>query len=237
MASAKDIPNLATEVSAKLNNPEAAFAWIESLGAPSEVCDIYDQAVRDLYWLDKGAKNLVVVGYRGISFCLKQAASSISTDPALAEGFKGQAKTIAYNVAANSWPGWGDEGVVISRADMESGLEAAKLNLKLAVELKKGADKVAAAYWLLSALELALGQFPASISSIDQSNSYAAEVKDQTVLAFGEGFKGLILLAAGSKDQGVQLFEAGVGQLQEIGTDDANFYISQLQTAKKVFLK
>ncbi len=237
MALAKDIPNLATEVKTRLDVDRiSAFDWIEGQGTPSEVCDIYDQAVRDLYWLDKGAKNLVIVGNRGIAFCLEQAATAGSSELAIV--FKGQAKTIAYNVAANSWPGWGDEGVVITPYEVALGLDAAKLNLSLALELNKPADKIAAAYWLVSAMHLACGQYNEGLIAIDKSNNYAAMVKDNsTVIAYGEAFKGLILLNTGDQNAGSLLFNSGVSALNGIGTDDAKSYIGQLETARKIFVK
>lgn len=238
MALAKDIPNLAAEVKSRVElDPQVAFTWIESQGQPSEVCDIYDKAVRDLYWLDKGAKNLVIVGTRGLSFCLEQAQRHSHLSQEFVDGFKAQAKTIAYNVAANSWPGWGDDGIVISKAETEVGLEAAKLNLSLAVELKKPADKVAGAYWLLSALELALGKYSESLSSIDRSNIFAQESVDKTVLAYGTAFKGLIYLSAGNASLGQPLLESGISLLKEVGSDDSKYYLSQIEVSKKIFVK
>lgn len=235
LASAKDIPNLATEIKTRLeSSPASAFAWMESLGTSSEVCDIYSQAVKDLYWLDKGAKSLVVVGGRGISFCLEQSAKSSSE---LAMAFKAQAKTIAYNVAANSWPGWGDAGVVITPSETAKGLEAARLNLSLAIELNKPADKIAGAFWLLSAMHLALEQHAEALIAIDQSNAYATEAGDQTLIAYGKAFKGLILIASGSADEGSLLFNSGILTLKSIGTEDAHFYASQLEVALKIFVK
>ena len=238
MASAKDIPNLAIEIKIRLEkNPETAFSWIEAQGSPTEVCDIYDKVVRDLYWLDKGAKNLVVVGNRGITFCLEQANQYVKTRPELENLFKSQAKTIAYNVAANSWPGWGDDGVSITTNETQIGLEAAKLNLSLAFELKKSDDKIAAAYWLLSAMQLALAKYMDGLNSIDLSNEYAVKAGDETVLAYNESFKGLILLALGRQNEGVLFFDTGISKLKSIGTDDANSYISQLEVARKIFVQ
>lgn len=237
MAVAEDTPNLAREVKLRLEvNSENAFSWIETQGTASEVCELYGQAVKDLYWLDKGAKSLVVIGSRGVSFCLEQAIKFVDSEPTMANGFKAQAKTIAYNVAANTWPGWGDEGVIISKSETEAGLEAAKLNLKLAEELKKPSDKIAAAYWLLSAMQLALDKFQESIASIDLSNIYASQAGDKTVLAYNEGFKGLIFLASGNIT-GTEPFDSGVRKLKEIGSEDATFYVSQLATGKKIFVK
>jgi hypothetical protein len=41
------------------------------------------------------------------------------------------AKTIAFNVGANTWPGWGDEGVEISCDQRKAGLAAAMLSHRL----------------------------------------------------------------------------------------------------------
>ena len=49
---------------------------------------------------------------------------------------------MAYNVAANCWPGWGDEGVVIEAAHIDVGLELAMLSLRLVEELGQGPSSV-----------------------------------------------------------------------------------------------
>lgn len=236
VASAKNIPNLALEVKNRLvNDPQQAFSWIQSLGTSSEVCDIYNQAVQDLYWLEKGSKSLIIVGKAGISYCLTESEKLASKDQQGSDNFKAQAKTISYNLASNSWPGWGDEGVSIARPEIEAGLESAKLNLKLAYELNKPADKIASAYWLLSALQLALQKYQDSLLSIDQSNNYAQQSKDETIIAYGTAFKGLILLASGNKNEGQQLFDSNILKLKNIGSDDALSYVGQLDIAKKIF--
>lgn len=234
---AKEIPNLAVEVKNRLDvDPQSAFAWIQSLGTPSEVGEIYNQAVRQLYWLEKGARGLARVGNAGISFCLTQAEKLENIDPKAANEFKTQAKIIAYNLAANSWPGWGDEGVVIAKSDTEAGFEAALLNLKLALELKKPADKIAVAYWLLSAMQLALGNYPDSLSFLDQSSVYSQN--NQVGLAFNEGFRGLILLTSGARDEGARAFDSGLCKLKKFtGNEEAQSFCSQLVAARRIFVK
>lgn len=224
MAQAKDIPNLAEEVVNHLKQSEAAATtWINSLGNPNEVCEIYNKAVRDLYWLEKSAHSLVIIGRLGIDFCLQH-------------NLKADAKTIAYNVAANAWPGWGDEGVVIDKNDTEAGYQASQLNLKLAIELNKPADKISAAHWLVSALELATGRYAEALTSINNSIKYAEEANDKTVMAYNMGFKALILLA--TADAGAdKLFSTALNELNAIATDDAKGYVQQLETAKKIFIR
>ncbi len=49
VAQAKDIPNLGEEVRSRLKaDPNSAYEWINSLGTPQEVCDIYNKVVREL---------------------------------------------------------------------------------------------------------------------------------------------------------------------------------------------
>lgn len=238
MAQAKDISNLAEEVKKRLDvDQNSAREWINSQGTSEEVCELYDKAVRDLYWLEKSASGLVIIGRAGVDFCLQEAEKYHSTNPNLAEKFKAQAKTIAYNVAANSWPGWGDEGVTIASKDIEAGLQAAQLNLKLAFDLKKPDDKVAAAYWLLSALQLALGQFESGASSIDRSIDFAKKARDRLQEVFSVGFKGLILMASGDSRLGKPLFEKAVKDLKTIGSDGSNGYAGQLETARLIFVR
>ena len=39
---------------------------------------------------------------------------------------KTKAKVIAYNAAANGWPGWGDDGIVITQSHIEEAFDLAK---------------------------------------------------------------------------------------------------------------
>lgn len=221
MANASEV---AKEVQRRLeDSPAAAAHWLESQGSAERVCERYDQAVRDLYWLDKGAKNLVKIGPLGIDYCLRA-------------GLKDYAKTIAYNVAANSWPGWGDSGVTIARDEIEAGLSAAEINLSMAIELKKPADKISGAYWLLSALQLALGKFGASVESIEKSLNYAESFNDETLTAFTRGFKGIIELASGD-NTGAANFDSAEQKLRSIASQNALGYVDQLKRARSIFVR
>lgn len=237
MAQAIDTSNLVKDIQQNLKTePDRVFKTIESQGEAASVCDLYDQLVRDLYWADKGPKNLIPVGFRGIEFCLSKAKEIEGTNKALAEDFKSKAKTISFDIAANSWPGWGDAGVTVLKPEMEKGLEAAKLNLSLALELNKPLDKIATAHWLKAALELSLQDYNFALNSIEQSLEYSRKANDLTPIAFGTGFKGLIYLAKGDQDQGNRFFGEGIQMLKDIGDDSAKGYLAQLETAKSIFL-
>ena len=135
-------------------------------------------AVKKLYWADKGAKNLVLIGNAGINHLLNKANEVNNSDPTHATELKAWAKTIAYDVGANTWPGWNDEGVTISDTEMYAGLNAAKLNLKLGLELDKPKDKISIAHWLLGAHYLAAKNYDAAANSFTTSLEISKGLKD-----------------------------------------------------------
>ena len=236
MADSKQIPNLAVEVKERLvNQPEDAFRWIESQGEALEACAVYDQAVRELYWLEKGAKSLIIVGQAGIEFCLSESGKLQAAEREKSTQLKAAAKTIAYNVAANSWPGWGDEGVAIDAEDIASGLKAAELNLQLAIELDKPKDKVAAAYWLLAAQQMASGLYDEALESLDRSDSFGEEGSEAVL--YNKGFRGVIHMLKGQTEEGARTFEDSLEALSKFDNDTAKWYVSHLKTVREIFLK
>jgi hypothetical protein len=79
-------------------------------------------------FIDRGApdvQHMIEVGRRGIKYALDHADCVESDDPATAAKLMEIAKTISFNVGANSWPGWGDDGVEISSEQRKAGIEAA----------------------------------------------------------------------------------------------------------------
>ena len=94
---------------------------------------------------------MIALARAGIHRALFEADRVPTADPDAAEALRGQAKTIAYDLGANLWPGWQDEGIVLTPADLTTGLEAARLNLRLAEQLGRPALPRCNAHWLLGA--------------------------------------------------------------------------------------
>ena len=44
---------------------------------------------------------------------------------ALGSSLRLQGKKLAYNLAADTWPGWNEPGIVITTSDLDAGLDAA----------------------------------------------------------------------------------------------------------------
>jgi hypothetical protein len=90
---------------------DAACRLIETTGDPAAIASAYNGFAQALYRRNKDVQRMIDVGRRGISYALDHAARLATDGPATAAGLRESAKTIAFNVGANTWPGWGDEGV------------------------------------------------------------------------------------------------------------------------------
>ncbi len=215
----------------------SAIEYINSIGDDIEVAKTYSMAVKKLYWADKGARNLVLIGHAGINHLLNKANEVNETDPAQATELKSWAKTIAYDVGANTWPGWNDEGVTISDTEMYAGLNSAKLNLKLGLSLDKPKDKIAIAHWLLGAHYLAAKNFDESANSFTAAINISKDLKDETSTLLSTGYLAIAKILSGNKTEGESVFNKSIEGLEVIGTKDSEFYVQQLKTALAVFSK
>jgi hypothetical protein len=87
-----------------------------------KVSGYYADLTKTLYAKNKDVLSMLALGRLGIDYQLRQAERVAEDDAALALRLRTAAKTLAFNVAANCWPGWGDDGVVIEAAHIEEGL-------------------------------------------------------------------------------------------------------------------
>lgn len=220
---------------AEKEDVSAATAYLESQGAPLQVAENYSTLVKHLYMPGKDVPRMLLFGRAGIQFALTRAAKSKG---ATAEKLKGVAKTIAYNIGSNTWPGWKDEGIKITATDLTVGLDAARLNLRLGIELKRDDFILGNAHWLLGAQLLAAGKHKQALASFRKSTTKfrAAKKTDFTLMA--KGYEALTLLAAEPAEKSrIEAVEASLAKLKQAGTDDAKFFAQQIRTAKAVFVK
>lgn len=215
-----------------------ALQEIHSQGEPLEVAGHHSQLVRDLYGRQKDVPLMVMIGRAGVQYCLSEAERRERDDVELANRLRGMAKTIAYNVSVNCWPAWEDEGISITASDLRAGFDLAKLNLRLAMELKRPADKVAHAYWLLGAHQLAAGEAQEAIESFRAATAHYQEAGQPDGEQMAAGYAGIAKLTMmESADAGRQQLTAAVEALRRIDTDDARFYAQQLESVAKYFAR
>jgi hypothetical protein len=192
---------------------------IEFLNGQDSLADAlaaYDELVRHLYWQEKDVAASLAMGRAGVQAGLQ------SSDQAL----RSTAKTIAYNLAAFTWPGWDEPGITLHPPDLHLGREAAQLNLRLAGELEKGDLPTARAHWMLGAHLLAAGEKEAAAGQFDESMRLAKAAGQRGEELLAEGFAAL---ARGNAVTLVRVRDA-------LGTvEHGEVFAGQIETAERVF--
>jgi hypothetical protein len=207
----------------------AVAEHLQALGTPSEVSNAYDQLLRNAYWEHKDLRLVMLLGTAGIYYNFAHA--KLAADDETRLGFKSGAKRLAYNMGSFSWPGWDEPGIVITTADKVRGLEAARLNLRLAIELQKPFDKIRAGAWLLGAQLLSAGSVEEALFQF----RYAVPEKSDKDYGL---FCGYVLLAERMNEvEGAEeRWEEHLAHLRTFSTEESKFAETQLLTAYRVFV-
>lgn len=213
-----------------------AIEFVNSRGEPEVVADRYFDLVIDFYWKERGLSEVIVFAKAGIQYSLTKAQEFEEEDSEKAVKLRSIGKAMAYNLASFTWPGWNEEGIILSEGDLATGLDAAKLNLRLAYELSKPASAVSAAHWVLGAQHLAGASYDEAIEAFALAREKAREANDEASEWMNLGYIGIVRITDGSeKTEGEKEFHEAVEGLQKVDTEDAKFYTEQLRTALKVF--
>jgi hypothetical protein len=203
----------------------AAAERVQREGSADEIAKRYSEVSRDLYWKKKDVAAAIAIGRYGIHHCLTLAKAC---DEVAAEQLRGVAKGMAFNLASFAWRGWDEKGIAITAGDVEAGRDAAKLNLRLAVELWRGAKPMMNAHWMIGAYHLADGEMAKAVVAFEIARGFAEQVGETTKMAMCRGY--LALARTDEED-----FAESVAALRRIGDKDSLFYAEQLETAKRVF--
>ena len=126
------------KVATALLNSGDSFSAIEFIashdaGLAMEVCATLQH---QFYWQKKDLRLSTAIARAGVQIGL--TASAKVADRASAELLRAYAKGLAYDIGSFNWPGWDEPGVEIGPADVAAGFDGARVNLRLAIELKKG---------------------------------------------------------------------------------------------------
>lgn len=231
------MPENLREEALRLLEAQDIFAAIEYLGRQPDALaalNVYGEFVQYFYNDARDLYRVVLLGLAGLQHGLVSAAQT--TDPQLRCQLSSAAKSIAYNLASSTWPGWDEPGIVIDSAYLKIGFEAARANLRLAEQLTKGDVPLSRAHWMLGAHSLAAGQYEQARGSFGRAAAYArkAEKEDEALLA--EGFSALTAVLERPEDPEA---EAGLGAVKAaLGHHKHGaFFNAQIETARSVFRK
>jgi hypothetical protein len=213
------------------------FAVIEFLDQQEdqlEVAQTYSELVKHLYWQEKNVPDMVALARAGIQYALAAGTALFKRDLEKTLLLRGEAKTIAYNLASFTWIGWDEPGIVLDRTEQCYGLEAARMNLRFAFELDKGDMRIARAYWMLGAQLLAAGELRRSQESFNRAATYAVRAKEKGDELIARGFELLVALLQEPAASKTQEALAGVKE-QLLQVEHGQMFVNQIDTARRVF--
>ena len=150
-------------------------------------------------------------------------------DPA----YKAVAIPMTYNLAANTWIGWGPEEVgAVAESHRRLGLEAARKNVELAAEVGLPPERRRNGYWVLGAHLLAAGEYAEAAEQFATSSTLGKESGDDAAALMAQGWIHVANILGGA-DEEAEL-QAVQGALRGTGNDGV-FYADQYATALDAF--
>jgi tetratricopeptide (TPR) repeat protein len=100
-------------------------------------------------------------------------------------------KAICYDVGSFTWPGWDEPGITPDSEQVAAGLAAARRNLELALQLRKGLLPTARGYWLLGAHLLAAGERAAAAAAFGSAGDLADQANADAEALLDRGYEKL----------------------------------------------
>lgn len=162
-----------------------------------------------------------------------QALDLAKQHPDEAAEYTAAAVPMTYNLAANTWVGWGPEQVgAIDENHQRLGMAAARMNVELAAQAGLGPERRRNGHWILGAHRLAAGDYGAAADSFAASATLGEESGDAAAAAMAKGWVHVAHILAG-EDETAEL-AAITSQLRGLGKDGA-FYADQYAVALDVF--
>lgn len=204
-----------------------------STATPLEAVGVCHALQRHFYWKKGDITLSSLIGRAGLQMGLIEADRLAPADPAAAAALRAAAKGLAYDLGSFNWPGWGDAPVRLGPNDVTAGFDAARTNLRLAVELSKPPLAMSRAWWLLGAHQLAAGQHAVAMDSFVRSAELGrcAGAAREELLAVG--FAHLARLLQSPYE--IELQQAYASHLRALaGTPDGDDSIAQLQDARRI---
>lgn len=214
----------------------AACRAIERGRTALQAAELYHATAQALYHQRQNVRSMVALSRAGIHLALTEAERLQPADPELAVQLRGQAKTLAYDLGSNLWPGWQDEGIELAPADLATGLEAARLNLQLAEELNRPPLPRCNAHWLLGAHELAQDHSPAAREQFNWARQQAEHAARPDYALMCRGYAAIAALRMSPGDTAAASdFATVLRDLRAIGSEDATFFAGQLESVRAQF--
>lgn len=212
-----------------LVNGSDTYAAVESIAKSGDAltaAKLFLTITTDLYWKSKDLTKVMAIGSAGVTFGLTRAV--VEADQTIAEQLRGTAKAISYNLGSFCWPGWAEPGIEIGKNECAFGHDAAKCNLRLAIELKRPAKAMGNAYWLIGAYELVNREFDQALKAFELAQNALADERAMALMAAGYRELAKQLRSDGKSPE----LEKAKAALVDEGSDDGKAFAEQLTTVE-----
>lgn len=146
--------------------------------------------------------------------------------------YRQAAVAMTYNLAVNTWVGWGPGEVgAVTESHRRLGLEAARKNIDLAEQLGLGPERRRNGYWALGAQLLASGDHAAAVEAFATSRDFGEQAKLVSARLMAQGWIHVSHLLAGADEtEHSDELERVKEELRKLDDDDA-FYADQYAVA------
>ena len=179
---------------------------------------------------DRGARDIGRYTYFA-KLLLQHALHLAEIDPAQADAYRNVAIPMAYNLAANTWIGWGEGVGEVEVHHRRIGLEAARLNITLAKEAGLGPERRRNGHWIHAAHLIAAGDFDAAAKEFAASRDLALEAGLEQAARMAQGWIHVAAILAGA-DKWAELAAVKASLL---GGEHGEFFANQYDSALEVF--
>jgi hypothetical protein len=214
---------------AKEGQIDRVISIVEKSGASTDVADAYSALVKWVYRERRDVTSMVALAEAACRYCTREAER---LGEAGGKRLRERAKAIAYNAAANCWPGWGDDGVVIELQHLASGLELARQSCALVQELDLGKRELGTGHWLVGALELACARLSDAAASFALSEEAYHAHGDNAQVLMAQGYAALAhKIGSPSEEADLRLAQI-LDQLHAAGSKESLFFAEQIARAE-----
>ena len=213
------------------------FATIDYLNQqvdPVSATEAYRDLVKHCYYQNKNLPAVIALSHAGIQFATVKAAALFAEDRDLAQQLRAFARSMAYNLASYTWPGWDEPGIVVDDTAQAIGLQAARASVRLAHDLDKNPLAVSRAYWMLGVQQMAAGDLEAALGSLARASLYAEAAGEEADQLLAISFSALARWLQAPQEEVLRVaLHATRGDLAQLEFGD--FFVDQLDTAMRVF--
>jgi tetratricopeptide (TPR) repeat protein len=213
-----------------------AVEFLNQQPDPAAVAAAYSALLKRLYWEKRDVNAVLGLGRAGIQFCSDKAEAAASCrymDQAYK--LRSAAKQLSYNLASYTWPGWNEPDLMLEPPQIAAGLDAARQNLRLALELDKGDLPLSRAYWMLGGHLLSAGAYAEAEAHYSRAEMYAKRAGEKSEGALAHAF---CMLAYWLPDTGNEARRKHYEEARDRlgGFENGPHFLEQLDNAKIVFV-